>query len=161
MQQYPHETHEMTLGYPRVAEPSAVKTHYSFFSAGGSPKPRPNVLKEAHHFMFCPVGRVTWGSTHAEEMTTATQRREELKQPSLTSQTLSTPAHQPNRHNALQLRTSTFGVGFSRLIALGVGKRSNVHLPCRSGGVRREKHHLRLAEVMPGFANAKRLCVLF
>ena len=112
-------------------------------------------------FMFCPAGHVTWGSTHSEEMTTATQRREELKQPSLKSQTLSTPAHQPNRHDALQLRTSTLGVGVSRLIALGVDKRCNVHLPCRSGGVRCEEHHLRLAEVMPGFANATRLCVLF
>ena len=112
--------------------------------------------------MFCLAGHVTRGSTHAEEMTTATQRREELKQPSLKSQTLSTAAHQPYRHDALQLPTSTFGVGVSRLIALlGVGKRSNVHLPCRSGGVRCEEHHLRLAEVMPGFANATRLCVLF
>ena len=111
--------------------------------------------------MFCPAGHVTWGSTHAEDMTAETHRREQLKQPSLKSQTPSTPAHQPNRHDDLQLRTSTFGVGVSRLIALGVGKHFNVHLPCRSGGVRCEERHLGLAEVMPGFANATRLCLLF
>ena len=111
--------------------------------------------------MFCPAGHITWASTHAEEMTTATQRREQLKQPSFKSQMLSTPAHPLNRHDALQLRTSTFGVGVSRLIALGVGKRSNVHLPFRSGGVRCEEHRLRLAGVMPGFANATRICVQF
>ena len=71
------------------------------------------------------------------------------------------PAHQPNHHDALKLRASTFGVGVSRLIALGVGQRSNAHLPFRSGGVRCEEHHLRLAEIMPGFANATRLCGLF
>ena len=52
MQQYQHETHEMTLGYPRVAEPSAVKTYVSFFSAGRPPKPRPNALKETHHLFI-------------------------------------------------------------------------------------------------------------